>query len=385
LVVLFIESRIMESEIREIIVRVLGGEASLNDKQKLISWLGQDQENIKAFGQAESIWNALEIMATGKEFDSDKAFDKFKEKIPGRQSLADRSKLMRSIDWIIRIAAVVVIITGLAFLIFRRSPEHVKTDTSICEIVAPKGSKAQLILPDGTKVWLNAFSKISYQKDYNEVLREVYLEGEGYFEVAKNRRKPFLVNTADIRIRALGTSFNVKSYPSENTIETTLIEGRIALEKVGKENKIERMLIMKPNQKVTYYKNPEKPGKDLSVDQSSAKKVIPIKPIESQIVLNDKVNSELSTAWKNNRLYFENESFEDLAVKLERRFGVKFHFLEGEIQQYPFSGVFDEIIIEQVLAALQYASPFYYMIHDTNIYISNKPIRDIPKTPIRKE
>jgi transmembrane sensor len=377
----------MESEIREIIVRLLSCEASFDDKQKLLSWLGRDQENIKTFGQVESIWNALELIALRKEFDSDKAFEEFREKIHGRQSLTGRIKLMRLIDWMIRIAALVVIVTGLSFLIFKRSPDYVKSDTSLCEIIAPKGSKAQLTLPDGTKVWLNAYSKLRYQNDYNKISREVYLEGEGYFEVTKNRSKPFLVNTSDIRIKALGTSFNVKSYPSENTIETTLVEGRIALEKVGKENKIEQMLIMKPNQKATYYKYPETvTRKDLSINQNNTKKVAPIKSVESQIVLKDKVNLELSTSWKNNRLYFENESFEELAVKLERRFGVKFHFLEGEIQHYPFSGRFDEIIIEQVLAALQYASPsFYYMINDTDVYISSKPIKDMRAASDRNE
>jgi len=369
----------MEKEIQEIIVRILSGEAYLEDKQKLIAWLGQEEENMKAFGQAESIWNALEIMANGKEYNSDQAFERFKELARNKITVGERKGLWKTVDWIIRIAAIVIILTGLSYLLLRSDQGDKINNTSICEIVAPRGSKARVILPDGTRIWLNADSKINYRKDFNEKSRDVNLEGEGYFEVAKNNNKPFVVATADLRIRALGTTFNVKSYPGENTIETTLIEGMVVLEKDTEGSKEINLLTLKPNQKVTYYKNAETITESAISDEGAKPQNVPhTNSVKTQVVLNQKVNSDLEIAWKNNRMYFENESFESLAVKLERRFGVTIHFMVEELKQYHFSGKFDDIIIEQVLAALQYASPFYYSFRDRDIYISNKPINVIP-------
>ena len=161
-------------------------------------------------------------------------------------------------------------------------------------------------------------------------------------------------------------------------METTLIEGKVVLEKLTSGNKRENLLTLKPNQRVIYYKDSELNAENLiDINRNAGKSVTPIKSPKSQIILNDKVNPEHDIAWKNNRLYFEDESFQDLAVKLERRFGVTIHFMNEEIKQYPFSGRFDDIIIEQVLEALQFASPFYYKIIDKDIYISDKPIKDM--------
>jgi len=369
----------MEKEIQKIIIRILSGEACLEDKQKLIVWLGQDEENIRAFGHTESIWNALEIISSGKEYNSDEAFERFKEIARTRNTVRRRNGSLKIVDWVIRIAAIVVIVTGLSYLILRSDRSDKINSTSVCEIVAPRGSKARVILPDGTRVWLNADSKINYRKDFNEKSRDIYLEGEGYFEVAKNQDKPFVVATADIRIRALGTIFNVKSYPGENIVETTLIEGKVVLEKDSKEKKVVNLLTLKPNQKVTYYKNAETMTESAISDEAATPQTVPyVNSVKTLVVLNQKVNSDLAIAWKNNRLYFENESFESLSVKLERRFGVTIHFMAEDIKQYHFSGKFDDIIIEQVLAALQFASPFYYAFRDKDIYISNKPVKVIP-------
>ena len=367
----------METEILELVVKVLNGEACLEEKQRLISWLGKDQENMKAFRQAESIWNAMEIMASGKEFNTVAAFDRFKEMAQKRTPVRKRIPLRRTAEWFIRIAAILIIVAGLSYLML--SDRHGKNASAfVCEVVAPRGSKAQVVLPDGTRVWLNAESKLNYNNDFNRNSRDVYLEGEGYFEVTKNHLKPFVVNTADIKIRALGTTFNVKSYPGEKTVETTLIEGKVVLEKLTSGNKRENLLTLKPNQRVIYYKDSELNAENLiDINRNAGKSVTPIKSPKSQIILNDKVNPEHDIAWKNNRLYFEDVSFQDLAVKLERRFGVTIHFMNEEIKQYPFSGRFDDIIIEQVLEALQFASPFYYKIIDKDIYISDKPIKDM--------
>lgn len=365
----------METEMLDIIIKILKGEASPDDKQKLTAWLTQDQANLEIFKQSESVWDALEIAKTGKEYDSEESFNRFKDQVRNRLDNSRRVGLYKTIDWFLRIAAILVIFFGISFLLlFKKGKENIPAELSSSEIIAPRGSKTQLLLPDGTKVWLNSDSKIHYFNNFNKADREVYLEGEGYFIVAKNPDKPFIVYTCNLKIRALGTIFNVKSYMGEETVEATLIEGKIEVEDKTAE-KTARFITLEPNQKVTFYKN-----KNIKLEQNqSADKLItaeepPNKVPVGQVVLNKIEDPSLVTSWKDNILYFDNEKFQDLAVKLERRFAVNIHFVDEDVTQIRFRGKFKDIIIEQVLAALQFASPFYYSFNDKDIYISSNPL-----------
>lgn len=369
----------MENNILEIIIRILKGEAYPEDRQKLTEWLARNKENIEFFKQSESVWNALDIIERGNEFNSEEAFNRFKDQVRVRLKASRRIGLYKAIDWFLRVAAVLVILLGISyFLISNQESQKIPEELSSCEIIAPRGSKTQLLLPDGTQIWLNSESKIHYLNDFNRTDREVFLEGEGYFIVANNPEKPFIVNASTLKVRALGTTFNIKSYPSEETIEATLIEGKIEVENTCSK-KANRFTVIEPNQKITYFK-----GKDNQQDRNQStgeKKTFEEQPVIlpfNKVVINEKVDPCLITSWKNNVIFFDNEMFQDLALRLERRFAVKIHFMEEDIKQLRFTGRFPDIIIEQVLVALQFASPFYYSFNDKDIYISKYPIKEIP-------
>jgi ferric-dicitrate binding protein FerR (iron transport regulator) len=374
---------IMENFMLDIIVRILKGEASQEDKQKLTNWLAQDQENMEIFKQSESVWNALEIVKMGKKYDSGKAFNTFKEQVNKRLKSSRRIGLYKKIDALIRIAAVFVILIGIGHLLIKPTDKSIKSDLSLFEIISPRGSKTQVLLPDGSKVWLNSESKIQYFNNFNQSGREVLLEGEGYFEVKKNPDKPFIVTTSDIRIKALGTTFNIKAYPGEKTIETTLVEGKLEVESdiSGKVNKLATLV---PNQKVTFLRENEAvPEQKNTEEKKKVEKAPPDKSALDKVISNVRVDPSLVTSWKNNILYFDNESFQDLAIKLERRFGVTIHFVDEDLKQMRFTGKFRDIIIEQVLEALQFASPFYYRLDDNNIYLSENPLKESPLKNIK--
>lgn len=362
----------------EIIVRVLKGEASPSDKQSLIAWLNEDQDNKENFKKLESVWNAISIIDKSGEFDHEKAFMKFRQEVELKLRASKKARLFRISDYIIRIAAVAVIVLGIGYLIFSGSRESVTPVVAKCEIISPRGSKTQVILPDKSVVWLNSESKLEYNNEYGIEEREVFLEGEGYFEVQTNPDQVFVVNTAGLRIKALGTTFNVKSYPSENTVETTLIEGKVDLENITS-GKPKTLATLEPNQKVTYFKVTEetdKPERETGItrEESDAATVKDVSPL----LANEKVDVSLVTSWTNNMIFFDHETFQDLAVRLERRFGVNIYFIDDGIKNLEFTGKFSDIIIEQVLAALQFASPFYYRLYDKDIYISEKPILKKP-------
>lgn len=366
----------METELLNIIIKVLKDEASPLDKQKLIAWLAEDEANMQVFKQSESVWNAFEILKMGKEYNSERAFDLFREKVSNRLKSSRRNGLYKKIDVLIRIAAVFVILIGIGYLFILPKEKSILSDQSLVEIISPRGSKTQVLLPDGTKIWINSGSKIQYSNNFNQSTREVFLEGEGYFEVKKNPEKPFIVATSDIRIKALGTTFNIKAYPEDKTIETTLIEGNLDVVS-GTSGKSTKLASLKPNQKVTYYKEKE----TIHEQQKSEGKIESGKDRASalasdKVVSNEKVNPSQITSWKNDAIYFENEKFMDLAIKLERRFGVSLHFVDEDLKQVCFTGKFPDIIIEQVFQALQFASPFYYEFKDKDIYLSKKPIEE---------
>jgi len=362
----------------EIIVRVLKGEASPSDKQTLIAWLNESPENNESFRKLESLWNAINIIDKSRVFDHEKAFLKFRKEVELKLKASKKARLVRIADYIIRIAAVAIILFGIGHLIFSRPEEPFITEKAKCEIISPRGSKTQVILPDNSTVWLNSESKLEYNNEYGIASREVFLEGEGFFEVKTNPEQVFVVNTACLRIKALGTTFNVKSYPSDNMVETTLIEGMVDLENITY-GKPATIATLEPNQKVTYYKVTEKAGNEkkdrgITCDDANSSKVKDIIPILS----NENVDVSLVTSWTNNMIFFDHETFNDLAVRLERRFGVNIYFFDDEIGNLEFTGIISDIIIEQVLEALQFAAPFYYQFYDKDIYISDKPILKKP-------
>lgn len=378
----------MSNQINEIIGRVLSGDADSAEIQYLLRWFNESEGNPKEFAEYEMLWNAVEIIGRKHEFDAGPAYRKFLDKIESKEESKKESKKTRSIFFpILRIAAIVILVSGIAFWAGYklRLPEK---PAETCTVVAPKGSKAYAELPDGTRVWLNAESRLSYPGIFTGDSRHVHLEGESYFEVAKDSRRAFIVHTAGVDIRATGTAFNVKSYPSEDIVQTTLIEGEVAIERqtvrMAKNSPAVtdgHIVYLKPNEQATFYKTTSvidvnsktsvlKAGNPQVVNKN---KFAVVK--KDSVLLNKEVDPGLFTSWKENKLAFDNEPFESISVKLERQFNMRFRFMDEEIKSFRFTGKFPEASVEQLLAALQFASPFYYIIYENEIYISLRPIK----------
>ena len=226
------------------------------------------------------------------------------------------------------------------------------------EISTRNGSKSQIVLPDGTKVSLNAGSKLTYDKTFGEKTRNVQLTGEAYFDVVHNAEKPFIIHTTAMEIKVLGTEFNVKSYPDENTTEASLIRGSI---EVTLRDKRAEKIILKPNEKLVV-------SNDIAeeVTQTVAK---PKKPVHSTPLISlGHVNyftldsTILETSWVNNRLVFQDESFEQVATRMARWYGVEFEFEDTSIQNLRFTGNFRNETIDEALKAMRITADFRYKI-----------------------
>jgi transmembrane sensor len=365
----------MKEQINEIIANVLAGESSAEEELFLIDWLGESTENQQYFTESEQIWNSLNIELHKDKFDSRAAFNKFSLSIrkPGKRNepVNYRNIIRNSVKW--AAIGLILLTAGSVFSYYMIRYEN-SLNASIVEINSPAGSRSNVILSDGSSVWLNAGSKIKYSRNFGSNDRNIYLEGEGFFNVEKDNKIPFTVITSQIEIVALGTSFNVKSYPEEGYIQTTLVSGSLQVTR-SQYKQEESGVLLEPNQQITYYKGSDKlllthetdTGKENKMQPRQERSSVPAPP---RIVMSRGVDPEIFTAWKDNRLIFDNEPFESIAIKLERRFGARIIIEDEEIKNKKFKGRFEEITIEQALTALKFASPFEFYIKEDTIFIT---------------
>jgi len=268
-------------------------------------------------------------------------------------------------------ALCLLIVTGFLFmrsgskspLALNQSPA-LKTGN---EFFTQYGARTNLVLPDGTRVWLNAGSRITYDKNYGTTIREVGLTGEAFFDVAHNSGKPFVIHTARIDIRVLGTSFNVKSYPSDKTTETTLVRGSI---EVSIKDRPTEKIILKPNEKLV-----------VANDDSTLQRNNPTHPgvaVEDALVSIRKPTYDsttgdiIETSWIQDKLIFQDEEFRDLASQMERWYGMTFRFTNPRQATWRFTGNFQKETIQQALDALKLTQAFNYSIEGNQITIYDR-------------
>lgn len=236
------------------------------------------------------------------------------------------------------------------------------------EVSTQNGSKTKVVLPDSSLVWLNAGSKLVYDKEYGNAIREVTLSGEAFFDVVKNAEKPFLIHTSRMDIKVLGTRFDVKAYPADKTTEATLIRGSI---EVSLKNKHDGKIILKPNEKIIVgddkpVMNPASPGSHTTKD-NPAESIIAIR----QPVFDSLNNTIVETSWLENKLIFHDESFGDLAKLMERWYGVNIHFSNLAKMDLHFTGTFKKETIQQALDVLHISNPAFnyrFALEEIEIY-----------------
>lgn len=275
---------------------------------------------------------------------------------------------------VMRYAAVFIIAFGLSWLVhllyFNRTSSPPLTVAEQIQIVeVPYGSKSRIVLPDGSVVMLNSGSSLKYSNsDFNSERRSVYLTGEGFFSVTKNSLKPFYVTTSGIKVKVLGTTFNIKAYPDENIEEATLVSGEVEIYASSDKTEKEKPIVLKPNQRALFLKSE---NNFLAIDSAIVNPaVIPVKL--KTVNLQSSSKTEQSISWKENTLVFDNESFNSLVIKIERWYNVKIQIDYPELKSARFSGKFDKETLEQVLNALVTVTPFNYTIKQNLITISEK-------------
>lgn len=229
-----------------------------------------------------------------------------------------------------RIASCAAVIGALAISLFYWNENRLLTKYNDMTVEVGQGQKSDISLPDGTKVHLNADSRLCYGSHFNGKQREVELIGEAYFDVAKDAQSPFIVKVGDICVRALGTSFNVKAYPEDENITTYLAEGSV--------------VVTSPTQSINL-----SPGEIAVYSQK-----------ETLITKKKEDDDRLFTAWMSNEMVFNDEPILNIVKQLERNYNVKFEIKSDKLNDITFTGTLKNASLQSTLYALQFTSSISY-------------------------
>jgi transmembrane sensor len=348
------ENNLFGIEINNLIIKVLTNVATKEEVIMLQEWIHRSEFNKKYYFQFRAVWIAAYQVNQPNTINTLGALNVVNQKIDSLQSSSSAQESRWSLSQIFtrfsRVAALwmlIFILGATASWFIFRFPDT--SQSSGVTFVAPLGSKAITFLPDGSEICLNAGSEIRYYLSDKRQIREVFLSGEAYFEVAKNPDVPFVVYAGALVVKAYGTKFNVKAYSEERVVTATLVEGSISVEVNTKpSNKI----ILKPNEQVLYYKSTSESNEKLLVSKG-------IDPI-------------LYTSWINDRLQISGETLDALAVKLSRKYGMTINFEDSSLKDLRFTGIIENETIEQVLEMLKISSSVNYRIRNRNIWLMKK-------------
>lgn len=389
--------------ISALIAQYLTGDISNEELTKLAHWVNKHTDNTRYFNELMDTWRFTGTIKCGVDEETKNAFNKLKNRIQKPVSNTDLingkrtdgiEKRRRFPQWLAIAASVFLLSIIGGSITYSIISKHRKLFPSpqAFKISTPYGTRSELTLADGSTVWLNAGSMLTYDENFNIQRREVNLIGEAYFQVKENKNIPFIVSSGDLTIKAVGTSFNVKAYPDDEILTATLIEGKIiVMGKSADEGKFE--YILKPNQHIIFRKTLVNASEGRQIEKDTEENRLEKKNIQQELkntVLEDDVNTVIYTSWKDKRWVIEQEPFPTLAVMLERRYNVRILFNHDDLKDFSFSGIIENETLEQVFHILQLSAPLKYefgkgevkvevdmsQLGKFQMYIKNKEIID---------
>lgn len=308
----------------------------------------QEREQVKALmqsGEAKPLfdqvlaehWNKEEDLASADQLALWK--DKFSKRMTGQQETIRRP--LRNYSWLKYAAILAIILSVATYALFKYAPNSHEV-VAMQETVNPNGKMIRITLSDSSVVTLNAASRLKYPASFNGKTREVYLEGEAFFDVAHDKAHPFVVHTQKIKVSVLGTSFNVKSYLQDKSIAVAVASGKVG---VLANQKGSRTFMLLPGDKLAY----NHIGKDA---------------VQSKVDRN-----EIGT-WQSGMFVFHNETLENITRQLERRYDVKFIFKDESLRQKRFNFKQKNDRLENVMQTLVFAGGIKYKVSGNTVTIA---------------
>jgi len=291
---------------KELLYRFFKGKTSYNEEKQIRSWMKESDENYSSFLRERKIYDTILLTDINASM--------------------QRKRYAKLSPWITGIAAAVILVLllgGIYMYVLSAKNEHYNT------ILVPPGQRINLILSDNTNLWLNANTTFSYPTEFSKDKRIVYLDGEAYFEVSKNEKKPFIVKTDQGDIHVTGTSFNLEAYSKYKSFEASLFEGGIDIYR-------EKIMLssLSPNEKGVF---------------------------ENNKLLISKINNTDKYLWRNGLISFNENSLEEILCTLEKYFDVNIQIKTANLSKHTYTGKFRQSDgVEYALRVLQKSIQFTY-------------------------
>lgn len=325
----------IDENIPEYLVAYLHGESNKEQTEQALEWL-KDIENQEIYSQLKRIDHLSADLALFTKFDLNTG----KKRVRKEYRL---NQIGRVFTYFQRVAAILFIpvLTGGIWYYLKQEKLSQKVTSLIVNqtITTQPGTKTHLFLPDSTEVWLNSSSTLSFPSAFAGSERRIMLDGEAYFEVYKNKQKPFIVETKFQEVEALGTIFNISAYTGDLKFSTTLAEGKVKI--TDHEKSINPMFL--------------EPGKQLNFNLQN----------KSYQQLTVRVKDVI--AWKDGILIFNETPFYEVVAKLGRWFNADIKIADQSIANYRFTGTFTAESLDQVLELLRLSTPIDFTTNQRKI------------------
>lgn len=333
----------MTENIASQLKKYFAGEANAEEKKNVLLWLAtvKDEKVVKEMMEAD--WEDVLKNKRTMICDSPKIWNAIEQHLHSQGS----SPILRNVltkekpkqfvyPILLKVAAMLIVSIGLAYIIFFQGNKPLPLTTNVITKEAPANASNRFKLPDGSTIYLNKGSKVSYNKDF--ATRDVTLDGEGFFEVTKNPLSPFQVHVSSLTVKVLGTIFNVSSYASNPNIAVYLSEGSVAIQEKGKEH------IIKPGQLAIYSK------------QTSYLRI-------------EQTESDSNIAWTERKLIFKNDPLTVVLQKLEKRYLISTQIIGAVDKNCLFNAVIENDSLTTVLELIKISSNSTYTVKGDSVIV----------------
>lgn len=332
-----------QNPIIELLDRFMRGEASVEETRQLIVRLQDKESGGDILHLYRQRWTEMAHAAELDEETQERMYCRLKDRMQTKHAASKiEKKALWPIRWV-RYVAVLLLFIGVGVGVHVYTRNSLFSDNSY-RVEAEKGQRASVTLPDGTRVWLNSHSSLTYKADYGARERLVSLSGEAYFEVAKDPQRRFVVDAQGMNVEAIGTAFNVKAYQEDPSVITTLLSGRVRIS-----TSTETALLAK--------------GEQVEVNKREGK---------LKISAPDRI--EYASLWRSNELAFNSHTLEEIAQVLDRMYNVKIVFEDEKIKKRRFSGIIQNNSLDNVIEILSLTASIEYRTQgDTVILRTRQP------------
>ncbi|MCG6190908.1 FecR family protein [Maribellus maritimus] len=326
------------------IVNLVSGDISPEEKKKVLSEVKTNEEGKELFFKMKAAWAVLSSTKTLPDYDIEKSYMDLKKQLEGK-----KISFYSRIKPVLKYAAIFIILTGFAIFWYLNKHQQygLSEEFKYTSVVAEKGQISKIILPDSSIVWLNSGTTLSYNNGYSVNNRDLFLNGQAYLSVKKDRNNPLIVACNDLRVKVLGTKFDVSAYPGDDKINVVLESGSIELLQAGND---EFKYLLKPGEMAQY--------------NARLKKII-IKNVETIDFTN----------WKEGYLIFKDTPMADVIERLERKFNIEVTVKNKEVYKSIFNASFKDEKLKEILDYIEYSCPIKYKLRKGDNV--NKPIVEL--------